>query len=480
MIFLINFLKRKKGLTLPALNSTTQFNILVVEDNDTMREGIARVIQKMGHQAVEAVDGEQASSEFDKSRFYLLITDYKLPGMNGIDLLQRIKEKSPETEVLVITAYGTVELAVQAMQKGAADFITKPFSPEELAIKVKNILNRIKEKAKLQRISEENIYFRNQEELRFNYGEIVGNSPAMQEVYRTIEKVAKGNSSVIIYGETGTGKELVARAIHKASTRKDRAFIRVNCGALAEGVLESELFGHEKGAFTGAFRRKRGRFELADQGSIFLDEIGDIPLGTQIKLLRVLQEKELERVGAEESLSVDVRVIAATNKNLQEEIRKGNFREDLYYRLHIIPIYLPPLRARKADIPVLAEHFICKIAAELKLPDLRIHGKAMEKLLAYDWPGNVREFENVLERGAVLCDTGQIRDADLPLFAQPKDSSLFIPENRLDLNQTLEAVEKQLLEKAMDRVRGVKTDAAKLLGIKTSALYYKLEKYGMT
>lgn len=461
------------------MTALNQFNILVVEDNDTMREGIARVVQKMGHGTVLAVDGEGALSEFNKHRFQLMITDYKLPGMDGIALLQKVKEKSLETEVLVITAYGTIELAVQAIQKGAADFITKPFSPEELTIKVNNILARIREKEELRRISEENLYLRDQVEVQFNYGEIIGNSPAMQKVYRTIEKVAKGDSSVIIYGESGTGKELVARAIHKASARKDRAFVRVNCGALAEGVLESELFGHEKGAFTGALKRKKGRFELAHQGSVFLDEIGDIPLATQVKLLRVLQEKEFERVGGEETLTVDVRVIAATHKKLKEEIERGNFREDLYYRLHIIPIYLPPLRERKEDIPVLTEHFIRKIAQELKIPDLTIHEQAMQKLLTYDWPGNVREFENVLERAAVLCEEGQILPTDLPHLLESRESPVTISENNLNLNQTLESVEKQLLEKAMDRARGIKTEAAKLLGIKTSALYYKLQKYGM-
>jgi DNA-binding NtrC family response regulator len=465
---------------LNTINPNVQFNILVVEDNNTMREGIARVVQKMGHSAVLATDGEQALSEFGKQRFQLMITDYKLPGIDGISLLQKVKQQSQETEVLVITAYGTIELAVQAIQKGAADFITKPFSPEELSLKVNNILTRIREKDALRRISEENLYLRDQVEVQFNYGEIIGNSPTMQEVYRTIEKVARGDSSIIIYGESGTGKELVARAIHKASPRKDRAFIRVNCGALAEGVLESELFGHEKGSFTGALKRKKGRFELAHGGSIFLDEIGDIPLATQVKLLRVLQEKEFERVGGEETLTADVRVIAATHKNLKKEIKTGNFREDLYYRLHIIPIYLPPLRERKEDIPLLADHFIRKIMQELKIPDLTIHKKAVEKLLIYDWPGNVRELENVLERAAVLCEKEQILPTDLPHFADTGESSVTISENNLNLNQTLEMVEKQLLEKAMERARGIKTEAAKLLGIKTSALYYKLEKYRMT
>ncbi len=456
-----------------------KFKILIVEDNDTMREGISRVVQKMGHLTVETSDGEQALSEFAKTQFDFMITDYKLPGMDGIALLQKLKATSPDTEVLIITAYGTIELAVEAMQKGAADFITKPFPPEELSLKVNKILERIKERAEMDRISEENLYLRDQVDVQFNFGEIVGQSPAMQNVYRTIEKVARGDSSVIIYGESGTGKELIARAIHKASPRRNRAFIRVNCGALAEGVLESELFGHEKGAFTGAVKRKKGRFELAQHGSIFLDEIGDIPLQTQVKLLRVLQEKEFERVGGEETLSVDVRIIAATNKNLQEEIEKGDFREDLYYRLHIIPIYLPPLRERMADIPILTEHFISKISNELNVANLSIDNYAVEKLKDYEWPGNIREFENVLERAAVLCDEGYIKLADLPIFTDSRAVGDLQSTSDLDLNMALESLEKQLIEKALDRARGIKTEAAKILGIKTSALYYKLEKYGL-
>jgi two-component system response regulator HydG len=272
----------------------------------------------------------------------------------------------------------------------------------------------------------------------------------------------------------------VARAIHLASPRKNNAFIRVNCGALTESLLESELFGHEKGAFTGAFKRKKGRFELAQNGSIFLDEIGDISLPTQVKLLRVLQEKEFERVGGEETLTVDARVIAATNKDLQTEIRSGKFREDLYYRLHVIPVFLPPLRERKEDLLLLAEHFLKRIKEELKLRDLTIEKKALDVLQDYDWPGNVREFENVLERAAVLCDHGAITAADLPLnLGIPKTAAIQMNEHDLDLNRSLEMLERQLIERAMDKSDGVKTEAARLLGLKTSALYYKLEKYGM-
>ncbi len=459
--------------------ANSKYNFLIVEDNDTMREGIVRVVEKMGHRAVETADAEQAEKQLSKTKFDLLISDYKLPGMTGIELLEKIKLISPETEAMLITAYGSIELAVEAMKKGAADFITKPFSPEELTLKVNLILERVQQKAELQRVSEENRYLRDQLDGQFNFGEIIGNSPAMQAIFRTIEKVAKGDSSIIIYGESGTGKELVAHAIHNTSPRKDRAFIRVNCGALAEGILESELFGHEKGAFTGAIKRRKGRFELAQSGSIFLDEIGDIPLGTQVKLLRVLQEKEFERVGGEETLSVDTRIIAATSKNLQEEIKRGNFREDLYYRLHIIPIHLPPLRERKEDISLLTEHFIKKISKEVNIPELKIEAQAIDKLRRYNWPGNVREFENVLERAAVLSEDAHILASDLPLFSEGAQTLTYSQPDGLNLNRTLETTEKQLLEKAMDKARGVKTEAAKLLDIKTSALYYKLEKYDL-
>ena len=453
--------------------------ILIVEDNDTMREGMERVVRKIGYTPVAVPDAESALERLSEHQVALVVTDYKLPGLSGLELLERIKAQAPETEVLVVTAYGSIELAVEAVKKGAVDFITKPFPPEELALKIENALERRQERAELQRVAEENRYLREQVDVQFNYGEIVGASRPMQQVYRTIEKVARGDSSVIIYGESGTGKELVARAIHKASPRGDRAFVKVNCGALAEGVLESELFGHEKGAFTGALRRKKGRFELADGGSLFLDEIGDIPLGTQVKLLRVLQEREFERVGGEETLRVDVRIIAATNKNLKEEIAAGRFREDLYYRLHIVPIYLPPLRERKEDLPLLVEHFVQKIRAELKMPNLTIEPEALETLKAYDWPGNIRELENVLERAAVLCDDDRIRAHDIPLYTDVPSTPTPFAGDSLDLNLALERLEKQLIERALAKANGVKSEAARLLNVKPGALYYKLEKYGL-
>ena len=454
--------------------------VLLIEDNDTMREGMAQILKKMRFDVTEAKDGKSGLDIFAKEKFAIVVTDYKMAGADGMEVLGRVKKLAPETEVMLITAYGSIELAVQAMQEGAADFINKPFSHSEFRVKIEKIVKKIKQDTELRRLSDENIYLREELEGQFNFGEIIGESSKMQEVYRTIQKVAATDSSVLIYGESGTGKELVARAIHKAGPRNNRPFVRINCGALAEGVLESELFGHERGAFTGAIRRKRGRFELAHTGSIFLDEIGDLPLNTQVKLLRVLQEREFERVGGEDTLSVDVRVIAATNRDLKRLVKEEKFREDLYYRLHIIPINIPPLRKRKSDIRALSSHFLQRIAVNLVRPGLCLSGDALSHLQSYHWPGNVRELENILERAAVLSDGNRIEARDLPLLtAGLVDADMQSSDDDLSLVQMLERIEKQFIEKALQRANGMKTEAAKLLGIKTSALYYKLEKYGL-
>jgi len=456
--------------------------ILIIEDNETMRDAMTAIIGKMGYEVEGAKNGHDGLLLMEKNSYDLVVSDYKMDGMDGLEVLKQVKQKHPTAEVLIITAFGTIELAVEAMKLGAVDFITKPFSHEEFKLKIVRILERINERKELARLSDENIYLRDELEEQFNYGEIIGKSKPMQEVYRTLEKVAPTDSSVLIYGESGTGKELIARAIHKLSARKDKPFIRVNCGALVETLLESELFGHEKGAFTGAVKRKKGRFELAHQGSIFLDEIGDISANMQLKLLRVLQEKEFERVGSEETIQVDVRIMAATNKNLSELVQQDKFREDLYYRLHIIPIYLPPLRERKDDIPLLVNHFLKKLTSELNKPAKQISEPAMERLISYPWLGNIRELENVLERAVVLCDREIIDIKDLPILNSTTSEKLpsdVLDRFRLNLNDTLAAIEKQLIERAMNETDGNKSQAAKLLGIQTSLLYYKLEKYGM-
>ncbi|MBN2011262.1 sigma-54-dependent Fis family transcriptional regulator [candidate division KSB1 bacterium] len=455
-------------------------HLLIIEDNNSMREAMEAMVKRMNHTCATASCGTDGIELVRRQKFDLIITDYKMDDIDGMQVLQQIKQQSPETDVLMITAYGTVELAVEAMKAGAIDFITKPFSHDEFKLKIETLLVRIAERQELARMHDENRYLREALEVQFNFGEIVGDSAPMQQVYKTISKVAPTSSSVMIYGESGTGKELIARAIHKTSPRSQYPFVRVHCGALAEGVLESELFGHEKGAFTGAVSRKKGRFELAHLGTIFLDEIGDISPGMQLKLLRVVQERELERVGGEETIQVDVRILAATHRNLQQAVKDGTFREDLYYRLHILPIYLPPLRERHEDIPVLVQHFLKKVGAEVNKPDLQISDAAIHTLKQYRWPGNIRELENVIERAAVLCETNVIQMTDLPFLHESRAHEVNQTySDSLDLTETLEKIEKQLIETALERAKGVKSEAARLLNVKTSALYYKLEKYGL-
>lgn len=456
-----------------------KLHLYLIEDNAAMREGLEQVARRQGYEVKSFERAEAALQALATAPADLILSDYRLPGMNGLELLEKVKALQPACEVMVMTAFGSIELAVQAMQKGAADFITKPISPEELTLKLERFAQRLAQRRELESLQEQNLYLREQEEKQFNFGEIIGQAQPMQEVFRMLQKVAPTDSSVIIYGESGTGKELVARAIHKNSNRSAGPFVRVNCGALSETLLESELFGHEKGAFTGALKRKLGRFELAQAGTIFLDEIGDISPNLQIKLLRVLQEKEFERVGGEETVSVDVRVIAATHRNLKEEVASGRFREDLYYRLHIVPINLPALRQRLDDLPVLVEHFLQRLGHELRKPNLQIAPAALDMMRNYHWPGNVRELENVLERAAVLCEGADITLADLPPLVKDRNAILSLSDDHLDLNKTLEDVERAMLERAMTRAHGVKAEAARILGIKTTTLLYKLGKYGM-
>ncbi len=458
-----------------------KFRVLVIEDNDTMREGILEVLQKAQYHVQAVSNGTSGMDAFKQEPFDLVITDYKMSPMDGLQVLRRVRELFPETEVILITAYGTVDVAVEAMKNGAADFITKPFSPDELLIKIEKLSRICRERKQFLRTTEENLYLREEIENRFNFGEIIGRSQRMQEIYELVRKSAEADSSVMIYGESGTGKELIARAIHYNSARKERPFIKVSCAALTETLLESELFGHEKGAFTGAIKTKKGRFELADTGTIFLDEIGDISLNVQVKLLRVLQEREFERVGGEATLSVNTRVIAATNQNLQQAIQEKKFREDLYYRLHIIPIYLPALRERKEDIPLLIDFFVRRMERELGRHPITVSPEVYDRLSRYDWPGNVRELENVIERAVVLSGTKNLTAADFSILdTGPRDFSLPLEElEALGLDQSLEKIEKALIEQALKKSNGVRSEAARLLGVKTSAFYYKLEKYNL-
>ncbi len=461
--------------------------VLIIDDHDSMREGLELLLRRRGHRTLSAGGGKEGLQLLGEHGADLVITDLKMARVDGIEVLRKVKDHAPDTEVLVITGYGTIETAVEAMKLGAADFLTKPFSSEEFAVKVDRLLTQREERAQLRRenreLRVENTWLREEADAR--YGAIVGESEPMQQVFRLIDRVARSESTVMVYGESGTGKELVARAIHASSARATGPFVRVNCGALAEGLLDSELFGHEKGAFTGAERKRRGRFELADGGTLFLDEISTVSPATQVRLLRVLQERELERVGGEETIPVDVRIIAATNTPPDALLGADGFREDLYYRLHVVPLVLPPLRERCDDIPVLVAHFIDKLRARTRSEVRSVDAGALERLQGYNWPGNVRELENVIERALVLAEGDTLRASDLPAFggngvmAAVSPDEVGFPEGGLDLNQAMESLEERLLRRALEQSGGVKAEAARLLGLKASALYYKLEKYGI-
>lgn len=450
--------------------------IMIVEDNDTMRLGISESLRRENYTVQEYSNGREALVNLNTIRPQLIITDLKMEPIDGLMLLRQVKSLNSNIEVLMISAYGTIDIAVQAMQEGAVDFLTKPFSPEELRIRVKKIVEKIQEKEKRELLQEENQFL--QDMINRSYDEIVGQSPEMQKVFSVIERVATQDSTVLIEGESGTGKELVARAIHRQSLRAGKPFIKVNCGALNENLLESELFGHEKGAFTGAIRQKRGRFELADAGTLFLDEIGDISPTMQVKLLRVLQEQEFERVGGEQTLKVNVRIISATNKNLPDLLRDGRFREDLFYRLSVIPIKLPPLRERKTDIPLLANFFLQKILKTKTGSPKTIPPESLQLFSDYSWPGNIRELENLIERLVVISPAEELSPT---LVAQQlgKTTAPSPTHDEGTLDQALYIYEKNMILQALKQARGIKNQAAKLLGIRTSTLYYKMEKYGI-
>jgi two-component system response regulator HydG len=462
--------------------------ILIIDDNETVREGLSHVVKKMGHAPVIAASGREGLEKFKESRADFVITDLKMEGLDGVEVLRSVRELDPDCPAMIITAFGTVETAVEAMKLGAFDFLIKPFAPEVVRLKVERALELRSARRARGRLEAENAYLRGEEEARF--GELVGGTDAMRRVFGVVERVAPTETSVAIYGESGTGKELVARAIHARSRRAQGPFIKVNCGALAETLLESELFGHEKGAFTGAIKRKLGRFELADQGSLFLDEIGDISPALQTKLLRVLQEREFERVGGETTIKVDVRVVSATNRDLSKEVAEGRFREDLFYRLQVVPIHIPPLRERKEDLPLLVSHFIQRLAPRTNPRVVGIDDAALARLYAYRWPGNVRELGNVIEQALVFADGEKITPDSLPDAlrgvapgtppAPLPSGDLAVPSGALALPDLLDDLEKQLILKAFTQAKGVKTETARLLGIKTSALYYKLEKYGIS
>ncbi len=449
--------------------------VLVVDDEKNYTRIINAVLEEEGFQALAANNATEALELMRQAEVELVLTDMKMPGMDGIALLENIKAKNPDLPVIMMTAHGTVDKAVEAMQKGAYTYITKPFDNERLVLYINQAIA-------LYRVVSENRRLRDTVKSQFSFGNIIGKSQAMQEVYKTIQKIAPANASVLIEGENGTGKELVAKSIHFNGPRRDDPFVAVNCSALSENLLESELFGHEKGAFTGAVATKKGRFELADNGTLFLDEIGELSSNLQVKLLRVLQERMFERVGGIDPIKVNIRIIAATNKQLKVEVAAGRFREDLYYRLNVLHIGLPPLRERPEDLRLLVEHFIGKYAGERAagIPVTGVTSEVERLFLDYGWPGNVRELENVIERAMILCPSDRIRVPDLPRqFKEQVYNTLHldgIPQNA-KLNETLSLIEKRMIERALKMTNNVQAHAAELLGIGKSGLNQKIKKF---
>ncbi|MFZ5516033.1 MAG: sigma-54-dependent transcriptional regulator [Candidatus Zhuqueibacterota bacterium] len=453
--------------------SRNQTKILVVDDEPEIVTLLEGIISKRGFSVSTATNGEMALKKLHRENYHIILTDLKMPKLDGIELLTRIKENSPETEVIVFTGHGSIETAVDALKKGAYDYIIKPMAMEEVMLMVER-LHTVKV------LKDQNRYLQNQLSHDYNFDHIIGNNRRMQDVFDIIREVAGTHSTVLIRGESGTGKELIARAIHYNSTRKAQPMISVNCAVLAESLLESELFGHEKGAFTGAIKCKEGRFELANNGTLFLDEIGDISPKLQVKLLRALQEGEFERVGGEKTLKMDVRVIAATNRDLEQAIENNEFRQDLYYRLNVIPLVIPPLRERVDDIPLLADFFLNKYKIQTGKNVQGITKEALEILIHYTWPGNVRELENVIERGVVLCKGGFIGADSLSYLVS--NSRLETPLKMLDdrsLPEVMDTVEKQLIETVLGQCRKNKSEASRKLGVHRSTLLSKMEKYGI-
>ncbi|MGE0548487.1 MAG: sigma-54-dependent transcriptional regulator [Kofleriaceae bacterium] len=455
--------------------------ILIIDDNETIREGLGHTVKKLGHDAVLATNGAAGVEAFKglKARGAdFVITDLKMEGATGVDVLKAISAIDPDVPIMLITGFGTVETAVEAMKLGAFDFLTKPIQPEVVRLKVERALEICATRRAKRKSEAMTDYLRAEAEGKFP--ELIGQGDKMAAVRRTVEKVAPSDTTVFIAGESGTGKELVARAIHRLSKRANGPFIKVNCGAITETLLESELFGHEKGAFTGAIKQKLGRFELADGGTLFLDEVGDIPPSMQVKLLRALQEHEFDRVGGEAPIKVDVRVLSATNKDLDAEVAAGRFRQDLFFRLHVLPVKVPPLRERREDIPMLCAHFVAKLGPKTNARIRALSDAALGRIMAYHWPGNVRELENAIEQALVFAEGEEIAPGALPQFLQggAEDDRLEVPRE-LTLPEILDDLERQLILKAYAKANQVKTETARLLGIKTSALYYKLEKYGI-
>jgi two-component system response regulator PilR (NtrC family) len=453
--------------------------ILVVDDEASMREFLEILLGKQGHRVEAAADVKGALARVAEGGVDLVITDLRLGGDSGIEVLRRVKETSPATEVVMVTAFATTENAIQAMKLGAYDYVLKPFKVDELRLVVEKALER-------RALVQENRVLRRVGKPRLSVPEIIGHSAATEEVRALVEKVAPTRTTVLVTGESGVGKEVVARAIHDRGDRRDQPFVAVNCGAIPEGLIESELFGHEKGSFTGAHETKPGLFEVAGSGTLFLDEVAELPPPLQVRLLRALQERRVRRVGGTADLPVAARIVAATNRELGEEVAAGRFREDLYYRLNVIQLRVPPLRARREDIPLFVAHFLLRFALEAGKGELRLSPEAERRLFDYEYPGNVRELANVVERAVTLSDGPEIRVADLPPALRTAGGAAAaavapadLPETGMDLQAHLDALERKLLEQALARTGGVKTEAARLLSLTFRSLRYRLAKFGI-
>ncbi|HTQ56085.1 MAG TPA: sigma-54 dependent transcriptional regulator [Bryobacteraceae bacterium] len=442
--------------------------ILVVEDEEKLRRVIELQLASAGFEVEKAGTAESALNLAERAD--LVLTDLRLPHMDGLELLAAIRRQNSHTPVIVMTAFGTIETAVEAMKAGATDFLLKPFSLDHLMTVVQKALE-------VRALRDENLKLREELGRRYEFDNIIGRSGPMQEIFATITRVAPTRATVLLAGESGVGKDLIARAIHFHSPRRERPLVKINCTAIPENLMESELFGFEKGAFTGALAAKPGKFEQADTGTVFLDEIGDVPASIQVKLLRVLQEREFERLGSNVTRRIDVRVVAATNQDLRAALEQGTFREDLYYRLNVVPMNIPPLRERKEDIPFLAQHFVEKLGPDTGNRVKSLTDPAIDKLMSYHWPGNVRELENVIERSLVMCSHGQLDAADIKLEMAPRSRAQtdhFLPEG-----MTLDQYEQDLIREALRRADGNKSQAARLLGLTRNALRYRLTQMGL-